>query len=126
MNAALQQPVSFSHKHHVGNDGIDCRYCHVSIGKSAFAGTSPLSTCTACHSQWYTQQQTLTPLSPAFESGVPLHWQRRHKLPDFVYFNHSTRIAKGGRAEREQRMLGRRAEQRQVRGGKRKHPVKPP
>ena len=35
---AREQPVQFSHKHHVGDDGIDCRYCHTSVEKSAFAG----------------------------------------------------------------------------------------
>ena len=95
MNVALQQPVPFSHKHHVGDDGIDCRYCHVSVGKSAFAGIPPLSTCMTCHSQLYTQQKALAPLVAAFESGVPLHWQRLYKLPDFVYFNHSIHVVKG-------------------------------
>ncbi|HUQ51022.1 MAG TPA: cytochrome c3 family protein, partial [Gammaproteobacteria bacterium] len=27
---ALAQPVQFSHKHHNGELGIDCRYCHTS------------------------------------------------------------------------------------------------
>src|SRR3978361_1847380 len=46
-----EQPVQFSHKHHVGDDGIDCRYCHTSVGKGAFAGVPPTHTCMTCHSQ---------------------------------------------------------------------------
>jgi len=92
---ALEQPVPFSHKHHVGDDGIDCRYCHTSVGQSAFAGIPPLATCMTCHSQLYTHQKALAPLLAAFDSGVPLHWKRLYKLPDFVYFNHSIHIAKG-------------------------------
>ncbi|HEY1899312.1 MAG TPA: cytochrome c3 family protein [Steroidobacteraceae bacterium] len=92
---ALEQPVPFSHKHHVGDDGIDCRYCHSSVESSAFAGIPPLSTCMTCHSQLYTDQTVLAPLLTAYRSGVAFHWQRLHKLPDFVYFNHSIHIAKG-------------------------------
>lgn len=92
---ALEQPVPFSHKHHVGDDGLDCRYCHSSVESSAFAGIPPLSTCMTCHSQLYTDQPVLAPLIAAYRSGVAFQWQRLHKLPDFVYFNHSVHIAKG-------------------------------
>ncbi|MGA9421702.1 MAG: cytochrome c3 family protein [Rhodanobacteraceae bacterium] len=92
---ALEQPVPFSHKHHVGDDGIDCRYCHTSVEQSKFAGIPPLATCMTCHSQLYTDQPVLAPLVAAFRSGVPFHWKRLYKLPDFVYFNHSIHIAKG-------------------------------
>lgn len=94
-NDAVEQPVPFSHKHHVGDDGIDCRYCHSAVESSAFAGIPPLSTCMTCHSQLYTDQGVLAPLLAAYRSGVAFHWTRLHKLPDFVYFNHSVHIAKG-------------------------------
>ena len=91
----LEQPIPFSHKHHVRDDGLDCRYCHTSVDQSAFAGIPPLSTCMTCHSQLYTDQPVLAPLMEAVHSGTPFHWQRVHKLPDFVYFNHSIHISKG-------------------------------
>ena len=91
----LGQPVAFSHKHHVGDEGIDCRYCHSAVESSAFAGIPPLSTCMTCHSQLFTDQPALAPLVAAYESHAPLHWQRVHRLPDFVYFNHSIHVAKG-------------------------------
>jgi len=92
---ALEQPVPFSHKHHAGDDGIDCRYCHASVELSAVAGIPPVSTCMTCHSQLYTDQPALAPLLAAWRGEAPLRWQRLHKLPDFVYFNHSIHIAKG-------------------------------
>ena len=95
IGAPVRQPVPFSHKHHVGDDGIDCRYCHSAVETSAFAGLPPLATCMTCHSQLFTDQSVLAPLVRAFASGVPLHWRRIDKLPDFVYFNHSIHIAKG-------------------------------
>lgn len=95
LNEALDQPVPFSHKHHVGDVGIDCRYCHASVETSAFAGIPPLSTCMTCHSQLYTAQLPLAPLMKAVRTGVALRWQRLYKLPDFVYFNHSIHVRKG-------------------------------
>jgi cytochrome c7-like protein len=97
-NAAVEQPVPFSHKHHVSDDGIDCRYCHVSVETSRFAGIPPLSTCMTCHSQLFTEQPVLAPLLAAYkqgESGVALQWNRVHDLPDFVYFDHSIHVNKG-------------------------------
>ncbi len=92
---ALEQPVPFSHRHHVGDDGIDCRYCHTSVETSAFAGIPPLSTCMTCHSQLFTDQAVLAPLVRAYLADASLRWQRVHTLPDFAYFNHSIHIAKG-------------------------------
>jgi hypothetical protein len=92
---AVEQPVPFSHKHHVGDDGIDCRYCHSSVETSAFAGIPPLSTCMTCHSQLYTDTAALKPVVDSWRHGLALHWQRVHQLPDFVYFNHSIHVAKG-------------------------------
>ncbi|NUO73517.1 MAG: cytochrome c3 family protein [Frateuria sp.] len=92
---AVEQPVPFSHKHHVGDDGIDCRYCHATVETSAFAGMPPIATCMTCHSQLYTDQAMLRPVVQSWRSGVALHWQRVHQLPDFVYFNHAIHVAKG-------------------------------
>jgi hypothetical protein len=90
-----EQVVPFSHKHHVGDDGIDCRYCHTSVETSAFAGIPPTHTCMTCHSQLFTQQPMLAPVVESLRSGMPIQWMRIHDLPDFVYFNHSIHIAKG-------------------------------
>src|SRR5699024_11754527 len=84
-----------SHKHHVGDDGIACRYCHTSVESSKFAGIPPISTCMTCHSQLYTDQPVLKPLIASWTSGKPLHWNRVNHLPDLVFFNHSIHIAKG-------------------------------
>jgi len=90
-----EQPVPFSHKHHVGDVGIDCRYCHTSVEASAFAGIPPTETCIGCHSQLFTDSPMLEPVRASFRSGTPLHWTRVYELPDYVYFNHSIHIHKG-------------------------------
>jgi len=93
--APVEQTVPFSHKHHVSDDGIDCRYCHTSVETSAFAGIPPLSTCMTCHSHIYTEAPVLRPLINAYRGGAALRWNRVHDLPDFAYFDHSIHLAKG-------------------------------
>lgn len=89
------QPVPFSHKHHVTDDGIDCRYCHTSVETSSFAGIPPTETCMSCHSQLFTTSDILEPVRASYQTGQSLAWTRVHDLPDFVYFNHSIHINKG-------------------------------
>lgn len=91
----LDQPVPFSHKHHVVDDGIDCRYCHTGVEKSSFAGIPSTETCMTCHSQIWTQAAPLEPVRQSLATNTPLKWTRVNDLPDFVYFNHSLHIAKG-------------------------------
>ncbi len=92
---AKDQPVPFSHKHHVTGMGIDCRYCHTSVEESAFAGIPPVETCMTCHSLVWTDAPLLEPVRAAWRDEVPLQWTRVHDLPDFVYFRHDIHIAKG-------------------------------
>ena len=91
----IEQPIQFSHKHHVGGVGIDCRYCHTSVEESAFANIPPTKTCMNCHSQIWTNAPNLEPVRASFRDGKPLQWTRVHDLPDFVYFNHSIHVKKG-------------------------------
>ena len=91
----IEQPVAFSHKHHVRDDGLDCRFCHISAETSRFAGIPSLATCMTCHSQLFTNTRALQPLVHAYRSGERLPWNRVHELPDFAYFDHSIHLAKG-------------------------------
>jgi hypothetical protein len=95
VEAPLEQPVPFSHEHHVGGLGIDCRYCHTSVEKSAFAGIPPTETCMTCHSQVWKDAPVLQPVRDSLQNGSPLHWTRVHDLPDYVYFDHSIHVHKG-------------------------------
>lgn len=90
-----EQPVPFSHRHHISQLGIDCRYCHTSVEESNFAGIPPTKTCMSCHSQIHTNAEMLEPVRESWRSGKSLEWLRVHDLPDFVYFNHSIHISKG-------------------------------
>lgn len=90
-----EQPVPFSHEHHVSGLGIDCRYCHTSVEESSFAGIPPTKTCMTCHSQIWAESPMLEPVRESFRSGRSLEWTRVHDLPDFVYFDHSIHVSKG-------------------------------
>ncbi|HYP27953.1 MAG TPA: cytochrome c3 family protein [Blastocatellia bacterium] len=90
-----EQPVQFSHKHHVGDAGIDCRYCHTSVEDAGFAGIPPTKTCMNCHSQIFANSPYLEPVRESWRTGKPIEWTRVHDLPDFVYFDHSIHVNKG-------------------------------
>ncbi|MCY7375870.1 MAG: cytochrome c family protein [Pyrinomonadaceae bacterium] len=90
-----QQPVQFSHKHHVGDDGIDCRYCHTAVETSSSAGIPPTQTCMSCHTQIWSDSPYLEPVRASYRDNKPIEWERVHDLPEYTYFNHSIHIAKG-------------------------------
>jgi hypothetical protein len=90
-----EQPVQFSHQHHVGGLGIDCRYCHATVEKASSAGIPPTKTCMNCHSQIWVTSPYLEIVRASFRDDKPLRWTRVHDLPDFVYFNHSVHVKKG-------------------------------
>lgn len=91
----LDQPIPFSHKHHVEELGIDCRYCHGAVEETAHAGVPATEVCMSCHSQVWTNSPLLKPVRDSYAENKPVIWNKVNDLPDFVYFNHSIHIAKG-------------------------------
>jgi hypothetical protein len=92
---AVAQPVQFSHRHHVRGLGLDCRFCHTKVERSAFAGMPDTHTCMGCHSQIWPTAPLLAPVRESLARGVPLRWNRVYHLPEHVYFNHSAHVNKG-------------------------------
>jgi len=95
VNVARDQPIPFSHEHHVTALGIDCRYCHTSVETSSFAGIPATETCMSCHSQIWLESPMLEPVRVSMRNNEPIRWNRVHELPDYVYFNHSIHVQKG-------------------------------
>ena len=89
------QPVPFSHKHHVQGLGLQCQYCHTTVEKSSYAGIPPTKTCMNCHAQIWTNAQLLEPVRNSWATGQSIPWTKVHDLPDFVFFNHSIHVNKG-------------------------------
>jgi hypothetical protein len=89
------QPIPFSHKHHVEGLGLQCQYCHVQVEKAAYAGIPPTKTCINCHAQIWTNAALLEPVRQSWATGASIQWIRVHDLPDYVYFNHDIHVNKG-------------------------------
>ncbi|TMA91356.1 MAG: cytochrome C [Deltaproteobacteria bacterium] len=91
----VDQPVQFDHRHHVGDEGIDCRYCHYLVETSPAAGVPPTSLCLNCHEQIWNKSPKLAPVRESYFADRPIVWNKVNKLPHFVYFNHSIHVRQG-------------------------------
>lgn len=89
------QPVPFSHQHHAGDLGLDCRYCHFTVERSKFAGIPPVGVCMNCHTHIWADSPMLAPVREAYAKNGTIRWVRVNDLPDFVYFDHSIHVHKG-------------------------------
>jgi menaquinone reductase, multiheme cytochrome c subunit len=89
------QPVPYSHQVHVGQMGLDCRYCHTTVEGAAFAAVPPTSVCMNCHKAIAADKATTEPLRQSMRTGKPVPWVRIHDLPDYVYFDHHAHIGRG-------------------------------
>jgi hypothetical protein len=91
----IAQPVPFDHRHHVTDDGIDCRYCHRLTETSSTGGFPSSELCMNCHSQVWNESPLLETVRESFYRDVPIAWRRVYVLPDFVFFDHSIHVDKG-------------------------------
>lgn len=118
---APEQPIPYSHALHVGELGMDCRYCHTTVTETGFAAIPAAQTCMNCHSYVKVANSDGTPnrrLEPLFDAwdatwrergnvyttppadkprleGKPIEWVKIHDLPDYSYFNHAAHTTKG-------------------------------
>ena len=93
------QPVPFSHQLHVGQVGLDCRYCHQSVEESPHATVPTSQTCMNCHNPEKANVKGTSPLlqlvRESYRSGNPVEWKRIHQLPGYAYFNHAIHVNRG-------------------------------
>ncbi|HWA28335.1 MAG TPA: cytochrome c3 family protein [Lacunisphaera sp.] len=89
------QPVPFEHSLHAGQLGIDCRYCHVGVEKSATSSIPAAQTCMNCHRTIKAQSPLLEVVRQSEQTGDPVPWIKIHNNPDYVYFNHSVHVNRG-------------------------------
>jgi hypothetical protein len=90
-----KQPVGYSHALHAGKLGLDCRYCHNTVEKAAFAALPPTQTCMNCHTNIKNTSDLLTVVRDSWQTGQPIPWVKIHNLPNYVYFNHSAHVSHG-------------------------------
>ncbi|WP_411825855.1 cytochrome c3 family protein [Luteolibacter sp. AS25] len=95
------QPIPFSHKIHVDQLGLDCRYCHSFVDVAGHSNVPSGNTCWNCHQHVQKDSPKLEPLHRSMDEsypgydGKPIEWVRVHKAPDYVYFNHSAHVNRG-------------------------------
>ena len=89
------QPIPYSHQLHVGELGMDCRYCHTMVEETSAATVPPTATCMNCHATILTDSDELVPLMESWATGLPVRWKRVHDLPDYAYFDHSAHVNRG-------------------------------
>ncbi len=90
-----RQPVPYSHELHVGELGLDCRYCHAQVEVSPLATVPPTQVCMNCHQSVLRDDPKLAPIRASIASGLPMEWVRIHKLPDYAYFSHRAHVHAG-------------------------------
>jgi hypothetical protein len=86
------QPVPYSHALHVGELGLDCRYCHTTVERAGEAAIPPAATCMNCHTTVKKDSVALQPIRAAFAENMPVRWVRVTDVPDYVYFNHQAHV----------------------------------
>jgi hypothetical protein len=89
------QPVPYSHELHVGQLGMDCRYCHATVEKSSVASLPSTQTCMNCHGQIRTQSANLLPVRESWATGKPIEWVKVNHLPDYAHFSHAVHVNVG-------------------------------
>lgn len=89
------QPVPYSHKLHAGDMGIDCRYCHIGVERSAHATVPATQTCMNCHTQVRKDSPKLAKIRESYATNKPMEWVKVHKVADYAYFDHSRHVNKG-------------------------------
>ena len=97
VQVAPEQPIPFSHKHHVKDDGIDCRYCHTSVETSPLRRPSCDGDCMTCHSQIWSNASLTQPIRDSWASGKSIEWTRVHDLPDYRLFQSQHSYEQGHR-----------------------------
>lgn len=89
------QPVPFSHATHVDQVGVDCRYCHSDVEKSWYSNVPESSQCMNCHNQVLKDDPRLALVRESAATGKAIPWVQIHRVPEFVYFNHSVHVNRG-------------------------------
>jgi len=90
-----RQPVEYSHALHAGELGIDCRYCHTTVERAAFAAVPSTQVCMNCHARIAPESDKVLPLQQSYSRGDPIRWVKVHDLPDYAYFDHRAHVSRG-------------------------------
>lgn len=90
-----EQPIPFSHRLHVDIKGIDCRFCHPFVERSAKAGLPEVGKCLYCHEYIIPKHPEIQKIHKYYKSDQPIPWKRVFEVADHVLFRHQPHIKKG-------------------------------
>ena len=93
--AQTPQPIQYSHKIHVTDNGIDCRFCHSSAGRSKYAGIPSVEKCMNCHRVIAVGSPEVQKVAQYWRDRKPIPWNRVTELPDHSYFPHYRMVNAG-------------------------------
>lgn len=91
---APEQPVPFSHRHHVSTMKLDCAKCHTLAAPGEFAGLPETATCMECHKSIKTDSPHIKKLAAHHVEGRELPWARVYRIPDYVFFSHKEHLTR--------------------------------
>lgn len=97
------QPIQFPHNQHagaeVGQNNMDCQFCHYSAERSVDAGIPAVSTCWGCHQvvpgTTPAQQTEIAKIQGYVERGESIPWVRIYKISDHAHFPHMRHVNAG-------------------------------
>lgn len=92
--AGRKQPIAFSHRLHVQDKHIDCRYCHPTVDRSARAGLPAVELCLGCHTYIIPHHPEIRKIHDANDRNAPIPWVRVNNVPEHCRFQHATHIAR--------------------------------
>jgi len=92
---APKQPIPYSHRLHVSELGLDCRYCHSEVERQGHSNIPTSEVCMNCHTQIKTDSPHIKKIKESYDTGEPIEWVKVHMLPDYAYFNHSRHVNSG-------------------------------
>jgi hypothetical protein len=94
-SAPKPQPVQYSHKIHVTDNKIDCRFCHSSARRSKYAGIPSVEKCMNCHRVIAVGSPEVQKVAQYWRDRKPIPWNRVTELPDHSYFPHYRMVNAG-------------------------------
>ena len=83
------QPIRFSHKIHVEDQGMDCEQCHSFREDGSYAGLPTTEQCAECHSEVMGEDPEEQKFVEEYvNQNREVGWLVYQKQPDNVYFSH--------------------------------------
>jgi hypothetical protein len=90
------QPIEYSHKLHVQDEGLECIDCHLQVEEKPYATIPSIEVCTDCHDEEpISESPEELKLVEHIKRDSTIAWKRIYRVPDHVYFSHRRHVVLG-------------------------------